>query len=266
MKKIIFLVSVLFLSTSILSASVKVVSFVGRVKVKYPGAVDWSSLKVGDILPSKAVVSTGFNSKIVLDLGNATLDVLPLTRLTVSEITESNDVISTSLFLQGGKIKADVSKVQGKIHDFKIKSPVATASVRGTSFIFTGNTLFVERGVVDFGAAKAYLPDEAGKEDAEDVEDADKEVSAPENLRIVTVRAGGITEMISVKDKPVRPSVMIDKKYKVTVSTKPHVVKARLREVLGGDLLPSDVPNASDIEDEVSDMAFITFEPPVVPE
>lgn len=263
MKKIIFLLSVLFLSTSIISASVKVVSFVGRVKVKYPGATAWSSLKVGDILPSKAVVSTGFNSKIVLDLGSATLDVLPLTRMTVSEITESNDVISTSLFLQGGKIKADVSKVEGKIHDFKIKSPVATASVRGTSFIFTGNTLFVERGVVDFGAIQAYLPDEAGKEDTEV---ADEDIAAAETVRIVTVRAGGLTEMVSVKDKPVRPSVMIDKQYKVTVSTKPHVVKARLKEVLGGDLMPSDVPTASDIEDEVADMAFITFEPPVVPE
>lgn len=260
MKKILFILSCsLFYTISLFSSSVEVVSFTGKVKVKFPGDSRWSRLSVGDTLPPKAIVSTGFNSKIVLDLGSATLDVLPLTRMTVSEITESNDTISTSLFLQGGKIKADVNKVEGKIHDFKIKSPVATASVRGTSFLFSGNTLFVERGVVDFGATTSYTPDEAGI--TEPVEGVLGGTS-----KVVTVKAGGLTRMGSITDTPILPAIAVKEAVTVSASTKPEVIKDSVREVLGGDLVPLAIPTLGDIEQVIVNTALVTIEVPVITE
>jgi ferric-dicitrate binding protein FerR (iron transport regulator) len=52
------------------------------------------------------------------------------------------------LYLQTGRIKADVAPPsEGKI-DFKVRSPSATASVRGTSFEFDGLRLVVDDGRV----------------------------------------------------------------------------------------------------------------------
>lgn len=261
MKRVSLIFVFLFICLTALSASVKVVSFTGKVKVKYPGDRRWSRLSVGDSLPSKAVVSTGFNSKIVLDVGNATLDVLPLTRMTVSEVTESSDTISTSLFLQGGKIKADVSKVEGKIHDFKIKSPVATASVRGTSFLFAGNTLYVERGIVDFGATLSYRPEEAGL-----VGEAEEAIGG--TSKVVTVKAGGLTQMAAIGVNPVSPEALAREAVTVTSSTKPEVIKETVKEGLKGVISGSDAPanTAAVVEEILSNTSLITITIPEITE
>ena len=222
MKKILISLAMLFSITSLFSvATVK--DFYGRVKVKYDGDSVWSRIELGQELPSNATISTGFNSQVVLDLGNATLDVLPLTRMTITKITESQDTIATSLFLQGGKIKADVGHVSGKVNDFKIKSPVATASVRGTAFEFSGNTLKVLRGVVAFGAPKKKsLEGSVSDEGAED---------EPEG---VAVKAGGKSQMSSRGSRPVKPAAMAKKAATVSASTKPSVIKNVIRDSVVG--------------------------------
>lgn len=252
MKKLLFIFT-LFLFSSFLYGEVWVKDFYGKVKVKYPGDSKWSRLNIGDELPANATVSTGFNSQIVLDLGNATLDVLPLTRMTVSEITETQDTIATSLFLQGGTIKADVSKVEGKVNDFHIKSPVATASVRGTSFIFSGNKLTVIRGVVDFGAQKYVIP--TTDTEAPEAEEKDEGVST----KVVSVKAGGESVMASILARPVSPAVMARKNTSVTVSTKPAVIKNIIKEGMEGLIAESDVPSISAIQQEIDNYAVITI-------
>lgn len=252
MKKLLIICSI-FLFSSLLYGEVSVKDFYGKVKVKYSGDTRWSRLEIGDILPPNATVSTGFNSQIVLDLGNATLDVLPLTRMTVSQITETQDSIATSLFLQGGTIKADVTKVEGKVNDFHIKSPVATASVRGTSFIFSGNKLTVLRGVVDFGAQKYVIPTTEGDAPAAD-EKVEEVVS-----KVVTVKAGGESLMVSLQERPVSPSVMAKKKTTVSVSTKPEVVKKIIKEGMEGLIAESEIPDLGIIQQEIDNYAVITI-------
>ena len=210
MKKICLLFLLIFMSFSSLFAVATVKDFFGKVKIKYDGDTKWSRITIGMELPANATVSTGFNSQIVLDLGNATLDVLPLTRMTISEITESQDTINTSLFLQGGKIVADVQKIEGKINDFEIKSPVATASVRGTAFEFSGNTLKVIRGEVAFAPTKkAKAP--TGAPVAAEGEEPEEEKPAAEPSVAVFVRAGGVTQMASPEARPVKPKAMAEK-------------------------------------------------------
>lgn len=250
MKRIVSIFILFILIVGSVSATATVKSFYGKVKVKLDPASKWSRLNVGQDLPANALVSTGFNSQLVLDLGNATLEVLPLTRMKVEEITASQDKITTSLFLQGGKIKADVEKIEGQVNDFKIKSPVATASVRGTSFEFTGNTLTVYRGLVAFGA-----PDRP-----EVPEDPTKEVEPEVQGTIVAVQAGGSSELVSFGGKPVDPIVMAKAKSSVIVSTKPEVVKKTIIETISGTGVIPELPTPGEAQQAIEGKVKIRIE------
>ena len=54
------------------------------------------------------------------------------------------------MFLMAGRVKAEVTPKEGEKAEFKVKSPTATASVRGTGFEFDGHNLFVDHGAVQF--------------------------------------------------------------------------------------------------------------------
>jgi ferric-dicitrate binding protein FerR (iron transport regulator) len=125
---------------------------VGTVEVKAAGAADWSPAEPGQIIGRTAVLSTGFKSTAVLGLGNSTLTVQPLTRLTVEELAESGGNERVNLNLRTGRIRADVKPPAGGKTEFVVKSPTATASVRGTVFEFNGIQLQVDEGRVHISA------------------------------------------------------------------------------------------------------------------
>jgi hypothetical protein len=126
-------------------ASVREVT--GKVETMAPGA-KWAAAKAGQLLSKGAQVATGFRSSATLQLGDSLLTVKPLTQMTVEKLIQTGNLVKTELYLRVGKVKADVVTPQGLKNDFKLKSPTATASVRGTAFEFDGDTLFVERGTV----------------------------------------------------------------------------------------------------------------------
>lgn len=251
MKKILLVFMLLLMGFSSLFAGVTVKDFFGKVKVKYDGDIKWSRIEIGQELPANTLVSTGFNSQIVLDLGNAILDVLPLTRMTIDEITETQDTIKTALVLKGGRVKADVGKIEGKVNDFKIKSPVATASVRGTKFAFSGKTLDVIRGKVSFYPTKNKKPKKAA-ESKEEEEESESDTGAG-----VDVSAGGKTQMTSADAAPASPSSMAKSASSVSASTKPSVVKTTATISLTGTTT-DDVPTADDVSTAVEGTANVT--------
>jgi hypothetical protein len=119
----------------------------GTVEIKAPGSTEWVPARQGATIARAAVVSTGFKSTAVIAVGNSILSVQPLTRLTVEEIQAAgNDRVNISL--QTGRIRADVKPPIGGKIEFTVKSPSATASVRGTSFEFDGVHLRVDEGRV----------------------------------------------------------------------------------------------------------------------
>ncbi|GEM_PF-5471963 len=150
MKRII-LIAVLLIVASTLFAEVPAViqEVYGKVSVKAPGR-GWITAKPGTRIAKDYIISTGFNSKAVIKLGKSILVVKQLTRMKLSELIEKNGVLHTTLFLRVGKIKASVRKVKGLRQDFKVKSPISTAAVRGTEFEFDGKTLKVSNGIVSF--------------------------------------------------------------------------------------------------------------------
>ena len=128
-----------------------VTEIAGKVECKLPGK-DWQAAKTGDVLPAGSLISTGFKSTAILKTEAATLTVKPVTRLSLEELVKSGETTKTQMFLMAGRVKAEVTPKKGEKADFKIKSPTATASVRGTGFEFDGQNLLVDHGAVQLEA------------------------------------------------------------------------------------------------------------------
>lgn len=137
------------LSAAVLTATITEVA--GKVECKLPGK-EWQSAKTGDVLPAGSLISTGFKSTAILKTEAATLTVKPVTRLSLEELVKSEGTTKTQMFLMAGRVRAEVTPKDGEKAEFKIKSPTATASVRGTGFEFDGQNLFVDHGTVQLEA------------------------------------------------------------------------------------------------------------------
>jgi len=171
MKKILFMLLIIVSAASAVQAqTVKVGSVTGKVEVQQPGQ-SWQNATSGMIIPANSQISTGFASEAKVIMDNADITVRALTRMSIQEYSTSGDTTTTKLFLGSGKIRTDVKKSEGKVNDFQIRSPVATAAVRGTSFEFDGIRLTVNEGNVEFFSktgSKVQVPAGSSSQATED--------------------------------------------------------------------------------------------------
>jgi hypothetical protein len=132
----------------------------GTVEVKAPDAADWSPAFQGQAIGRSTLVSTGFKSGALIGIGNSTISVQSLTRLSLEELTRAESAEKVDISLRTGRVRANVKPPPGGTTSFAIRSPTATASVRGTSFEFNGTEVRVEEGRVHFagtGGNGAYV-------------------------------------------------------------------------------------------------------------
>jgi hypothetical protein len=151
MKKL--LVTVLLIMTSAVwaqSPRAVIQELWGTVETKAPGASTWQVAVVGQELERETLVFTGFKSAAVIALGDSILLAKPLTRLTLGEIAIAAGTERIEVQLRTGRIRADVRPPAGGTVNFTVRSPIATAAVRGTSFEFDTFTLRVDEGTVSF--------------------------------------------------------------------------------------------------------------------
>jgi hypothetical protein len=120
----------------------------GTVEFKAPGAADWSPAQQGQRITQDTVISTGFKSSALITIGNSTLSVQPLTRLSLAELVRAGDGEKVDINLRAGRVRANVRPPAGGTTNFTVRSPSATASVRGTTFEFDGIQLSVDEGRV----------------------------------------------------------------------------------------------------------------------
>jgi hypothetical protein len=124
----------------------------GKVEVNN-GQKAWIPAKVGMAITKGTVISTGFKSKATVSLGDSVVLVKQLTRMRLDELIEKEGTISTELYLEVGGVTADIKTAEGKKNDFRLKSPVATAAVRGTVIEFSPDTVTLVQGnAVSFNA------------------------------------------------------------------------------------------------------------------
>lgn len=128
-------------------------------KVQLQKGSSWVDLRTGDKVSGGAVISTGFNSSAKLNIEGSSVELGPLTRVTIEKLVSTSTKNESSLYLDSGKVSADVSKSSDKRTGFKVSTPVATASVRGTSFtIFADGRLHTHEGLVAKGLPESSAP------------------------------------------------------------------------------------------------------------
>jgi hypothetical protein len=137
---------------------------IGTVEMRAPGGTEWEPVRSGQRLPVDTVISTGFRSTVNLVLGDSVLTVRPLTRIAIAGISRRREGDRVDLNLRAGRIRADVKPPPGGTLDFSVRSPIATASVRGTVFELDTLNLFVSEGTVEFTGTSgaAVLVDSGG--------------------------------------------------------------------------------------------------------
>lgn len=123
----------------------------GEVAVK--SGARWVPVKEGAVIKVGDRLSTGINSSAVLEISSATVTVKPMTivRIVDRGVTTVSD--STTIGISRGGINAKVRRQDRVQTQFRVSTPVATSSVRGTEEnIFTGPSgmvLDVPEGVVE---------------------------------------------------------------------------------------------------------------------
>jgi hypothetical protein len=122
----------------------------GTVEIQTPGSSGWVSARAGMAVEKTARISTGFKSTAMITLGNAAITVRPLTLLTVEEIAGQRGTEQAGLFLRAGRVRAEVSPRERRTINFTVRSPVVTASVRGTAFEFDTVNIWADEGRVQY--------------------------------------------------------------------------------------------------------------------
>lgn len=134
MKKFILkTLAALFLATAVSSAyALDAVVLSTKGKTEVLKNEKWTPLKEGSTLAKGDVVQTGFKSNLKLKIGASTVEVAPMTRITIEQLVSKKTKDETSLYLDTGSVKSNVNKVDKRKVGFTVRSPAATASVRGT--------------------------------------------------------------------------------------------------------------------------------------
>jgi len=150
MKRKMFVFFLMIMGMGVFAQNGTIKEMSGTVELKNPGAADFVPAKAGDRVSQQTVVSTGFKSTALLEVGGAVLTVRPLTRLTLTEISASSGSETLNVNLQSGRVRVDVNPPAGTKANMSVKGPTATASVRGTSFDFDNRSVYVNHGKVSF--------------------------------------------------------------------------------------------------------------------
>jgi len=170
MKQITIIIILICLISTVLTAqsSAVIKETTGKVEILVPMG-GWTRAAVGMTISRGTTISTGFNSRALLDLGNSVLRVQPLTRLRLEELIGKEGSVQTDLFLRVGKVNAQVKSAAGLKQDFKLRGPVSTAAVRGTDFEYDGFDVVVFDGDVLYltmlGQGRSYSSGEEGGSD-----------------------------------------------------------------------------------------------------
>ncbi len=120
-------------------------------KVEYrTGNGDWQAVTVGLEIPLRATISTGFGATAVLSVASSRIQVAQLTRLSIEELADNGQTVSTGVFVPVGRVRASVQEPPNRSTDFRIRTAQSTAAVRGTEFETDGWQLAVSEGIVEF--------------------------------------------------------------------------------------------------------------------
>ena len=92
----------------------------------------WEKVKVGDVLNNLTVIRTGLGSKVVIRMGDRSeVTIKSATKVGITEFSRTDKVVKMRLGMKYGSMRASVDASRGA-NDFRVATPVATLSVRGS--------------------------------------------------------------------------------------------------------------------------------------
>lgn len=108
----------------------------------------FSRARVGDVVTTGMSVSTGFDASAELAVGASRVTVDPISFVEFAELSQSDEAADTTLDLSFGRVRSRVRSADQRRTDFEVRSPVSTATVKGTDFVYDGSLLTVFEGDV----------------------------------------------------------------------------------------------------------------------
>jgi hypothetical protein len=150
MKKLLFVTIFILTGLYAFSQDAFIDQLTGTVEIKQPKDTAFKTAYKGDKLSKDTIISTSFKSYAIIKIGDTTISVRPLTTLSLAEIQKIEETETLNVSLQTGRIRVDVKPAAGTKALTTVSSPSSTASVRGTSFEFDTNNLYVKEGTVSF--------------------------------------------------------------------------------------------------------------------
>jgi hypothetical protein len=111
-------------------AEVTVTSVKGQAR--YKTGNQWVDLTTGMKLAQGTKVSTGINSNVVLNINGDVITIKQMTMIKIEENMLSTTESNTKIGLKRGGLNVRVAKLKTLKTSFKVSTPVATSSVRGT--------------------------------------------------------------------------------------------------------------------------------------
>lgn len=140
--------------------TVTVLEVIAGVDVRRVPA-DWEECRAGMVLTEGHEVSCDPDGQVVLAFSdNSTVVVHPMTQIKIAAFAQKGGVVETEILLKFGELAAKVNKTETIRSDFKVRSPTATASVRGTSIrsirfdLVGGTNIAMASGTLDMSGAK----------------------------------------------------------------------------------------------------------------
>jgi len=144
----LFAASAVFTQENTPSAVIRELS--GNVELQRPGTTTWEKAAQGQTITQNTIISTGFRSSAIIGIGDSLINVRPLTRLSLTELSERSGVETINANLQAGRVRVDVKAPAGSRSAFNVQGPMATASTRGTVFEMSTLELTVIEGTVEY--------------------------------------------------------------------------------------------------------------------
>jgi hypothetical protein len=133
MKKIsIFMTLLIALAFSSQNLYAKIIVEATKGEAAYKQGNQWLPLTKGQTLEEGSKISTGAKSWALLNIDGDSIKINQLTMMKVFTNKVANNTKNTHLGLKHGSIKARIGKIGTLKTSFKISTPVATSSVRGT--------------------------------------------------------------------------------------------------------------------------------------
>lgn len=127
---VLMIISAVFMYSVSAFAEIRVVSVKGTAAYKTAG--QWTPLQAGTVLAVGTKVSTGVRSNVVINVNRHTVTVYPLTIMKISESMETNKKSTTQIGLRRGVVRTKIAHDARIKTVFKVSTPVATSSVRGS--------------------------------------------------------------------------------------------------------------------------------------